>query len=141
MKRRSMAAGFALAMIGSTTGLAATSEGYGMGGWMERFQPVIDQANRSGELFRITGHCQSACTTFLGIRNVCVERSASLLFHAAHDRERVISPRWTAHFMGTYNARLRRYLAAGHYMETLEFHTVSGAAMIDRFGYRECPKR
>ncbi|MDB5576445.1 MAG: hypothetical protein JWR80_1621 [Bradyrhizobium sp.] len=141
MRCRLIAVGLAFAMIWSTAAFAATSEGYGMGGWMERFQPVIDQANRSGELFRITGHCQSACTTFLGIRNVCVERSASLLFHAAHDRQRVISPRWTAHFMGTYNARLRGYLAAGRYMETLEFHTVSGAAMIDRFGYRECPRR
>ena len=141
MKCRSIAVGFAFAMSWSTAGFAATSEGYGMGGWMERFQPVIDQANQSGELFRITGHCQSACTTFLGIRKVCVERSASLLFHAAHDRQRVISPRWTAHFMSTYNAPLRRYLAAGRYMETLEFHTVSGTAMIDRFGYKECPRK
>ena len=131
----------AVLMICSTAALAATSEGYGMGGWMFRFQPVIDQANQSGELFRITGHCQSSCTTFLGIRNVCVERSASLLFHAGHDDKRVISAYWTARFMRAYNAPLRRYLGAGHYMETMEFHTVSGAALIDRFGYRECPGR
>jgi len=43
--------------------------------------------------------------------------------------------------MSAYNALLRRYLAAGRYMETLAFHSVSGAAMIDRFGYRECPRR
>jgi hypothetical protein len=100
-----------LLLVPCTAGLAATSEGYGMGGWMARFQPVIDQANQSGELFRITGHCQS------------------------------ISPRWTAHFMSVYNAPLRQYLTAGRYMETLAFHTVSGAAMIDRFGYRECPRK
>jgi hypothetical protein len=131
---------FILVMI-SSAALAATSQGYGMGGWMSRFQPVIDEANRTGELFRVTGHCQSSCTTFLGIRNVCVERGASLLFHAGHDDKRVISAYWTARFMRAYNAPLRRYLAAGHYMETLEFHTVSGAAVLDRFGYRECPRK
>jgi hypothetical protein len=124
----------------SSAALAGTSEGYGMGGWMSRFQPVIDQANRSGELFRIKGHCQSACTTFLGIRNVCVERSASLLFHAGHDDKRNISAYWTERMMSNYNAPLRQYLIAGHYTETLAFHTISGAAMIDKFGYKECPR-
>jgi hypothetical protein len=128
-----------LAMI-SSVAFAATSEGYGMGGWMSRFQPVIDQANRTGELFRINGHCQSACTTFLGIRNVCVERSASLLFHAGHDDKRIISAYWTGRMMSAYNAPLQQYLTAGHYMDTLAFHTVSGAAMINKFGYKECPR-
>ena len=139
MKCRLTAVGFAFALISSTAGLAATSQGYGMGGPMVRFQPVIDQANQSGELFRITGHCQSACTTFLGIRNVCVERGARLLFHAGHDRHFTISAYWTDRIRSAYNAPLRQYLTAGRYMETLAFHTVSGAAMIDRFGYKECP--
>src|SRR3977135_3605263 len=98
-----------LLLLMSSAASAATSEGYGMGGWMSRFQPVIDQANRSGELFRITGHCQSACTSFLGIRNVCVERSASLLFHAGHDDKRNISAYWTEHMASFYNASLRQY--------------------------------
>jgi hypothetical protein len=132
--------GFCFVMI-SSVAFAATSEGYGMGGWMSKFQPVIDEANRTGELFRITGHCQSACTTFLGIRNVCVERSASLLFHAGHDDKRNISAYWTEHMASFYNASLRQYLVAGHYTETLAFHTISGAAMIDKFGYRECPRK
>jgi len=29
----------------------------------------------------------------------------------------------------------------GGHTETLEFHTVSGADIIDQFGYRECPAR
>jgi hypothetical protein len=132
--------GLVFVMI-SSTAFAATSEGYGMGGWMSRFQPVIDQANRTGELFRIQGPCQSSCTTFLGIRNVCVERSATLSFHAGHDDKPVISAYWTNRFMRAYNAPLRRYLSAGHYMETLAYHTISGAAAIDRFGYKECPGR
>ena len=60
----------------SSTSFAATSERYGKGGWYKDFQPEIERANASGELFRIKGHCQSNCTLFLGLRNVCVERSA-----------------------------------------------------------------
>jgi hypothetical protein len=26
-------------------------------------------------------------------------------------------------------------------MDTLEFHSISGRDMIQKFGYRECPKR
>ena len=124
----------------SSAAFAATSERFGKGGWYRDFQPEIERANASGELFRIKGHCQSNCTLFLGLRNVCVERSARLLFHAGHDRQRNIHAGSTQRMLSAYNAALRQYLVNGHYMETLAFHTISGAAMIDRFGYRECPK-
>jgi hypothetical protein len=52
---------------------------------MYKLQPVIARANAGGELFRIVRHCRSACTTFLGIRNVCIGRNATLRFHAGHD--------------------------------------------------------
>ena len=42
--------------------------------------------------------------------------------------------------MSAYNAPLRQYVLANGYMDTLAFHTISGAAMIDKFGY-ECPRR
>jgi len=61
---------------------AGSSVGYGNGGAFSRFDPIVQQYNQSGELFQIQGHCQSTCTIFLSIRNVCVERSATLLFHA-----------------------------------------------------------
>src|SRR3954469_10498834 len=126
--------GFAMAATLGLSSVAhsATSEGCGMGVWMGRFQPVMDQANQSGELFRIVGHCQSACTSFLGIRNVCVERTASLLVHAGHDHKRVISPYWTGRIMIGFKPKLREYRIKGRYMETLDFHTVSGSHMIDR---------
>jgi hypothetical protein len=118
---------------------AGSSVGYGMGGF-EGFNELVEQYNQSGELFRIKGHCQSACTKFLGIKNVCVERSAKLLFHASHDRQRNISARWTAHTLGHYNSSLRDYLVSNHYVDTLAFHTIPGSIIIDKFGYRECPK-
>ena len=80
-----------LLLLISSTAFAATSERFGKGGLYKDFQPEIERANASGELFRIKGHCQSNCTLFLGLRNVCVERSARLLFHAGHDRQRNIN--------------------------------------------------
>ena len=111
------------------------------GGWYQDFQPEIERANASGELFRIKGHCQSNCTLFLGLRNVCVERSATLLFHDGHDRQRNINAGSTQRMLSAYNAKLRKYVLDNHYMDTLEFHTIPGSMIIDRFGYRECPRQ
>jgi hypothetical protein len=121
--------------------LAASSAGYGKGGWFEKFDPIVARYNQSGENFRIEGHCQSACTLFLGIKNVCVEPSARLLFHAGHDRQRNIKPSATRHMLNAYNSQLRTYLLANHYVDTLAFHTISGRDLIRKFGYRECPKK
>jgi hypothetical protein len=131
----------AMLLLFATPAISGTNAGYEMGGRYARFDPVVSQRNQSGELFRIEGHCQSSCTLFLGIRNVCVDRNATLLFHAAHDRSRNVSPSLTSHMLGAYNARLRHYVAANHYMDTLEFHSISGSDMIRKFGYRECPKK
>ena len=59
---------------------AETSDRYSGGGAYSQFKPALDRANQSGELFRIRGTCSSNCTMFLGVRNVCVERSARLMF-------------------------------------------------------------
>jgi len=58
----------------SSTSFAATSERYGKGGWYKDFQPEIERANASGELFRIKGHCQSNRTLFLGLAQ-CLRRA------------------------------------------------------------------
>jgi hypothetical protein len=98
------------------------------------FHPEIDRANASGELFRIKGHCQSNCTLFLGLHNVCVERSATLLFHAGHDRQRNINAGSTNRMLSGYNAALRRYVTDNHCMDTLAFHAIPGSMIIDKFG-------
>ena len=86
----------------SATAFAATSEKFGKGGWIRDFQPEIDR-------FRIKGHCQSNCTLFLGLRNVCVERSATLLFRAGH-RNCNISAVSTGRMLNAYHASLRQYV-------------------------------
>src|SRR5215475_7451374 len=121
--------------------VSSTRMGYGAANIEEfrYFQSVIRQYNASGERFRIDSHCQSACTMFLSIRNVCVEPGATLLFHAGGNRRTgVINPSTTQQMLSTYKPALRQYVTANHFMDTLEFHSISGSEIISRFGYRAC---
>ena len=117
--------------------------GMGMGakpGEMPRFDAVVQQYNASGERFRIDSHCQSACTTFLSIRNVCITPNAELLFHSGGDPQtNRISLVSTQHMLNAYNPALRKYVTDNHFMDTFAFHTISGSDMITRFGYPACP--
>jgi hypothetical protein len=98
------------------------------------------QYNASGERFRIDSRCQSACTMFLSIRNVCVTPGATLLFHAGGSMQKgIISPSTTQQMLGTYNGALRQYVTDHHhFMDTFAFHPISGSEIIKRFGYPAC---
>jgi hypothetical protein len=131
------------AIIASPVMAEGTSLGHGEGGRIVDFLPIVQQYSTSGELFRIRGVCKSACTLFLGIRNVCIERDATLMFHGGHDiQEDVTGPdtRASRAMLYRYNEALRRYLLEGRYMDSDEYHALMGAELIDRFGYRECPR-
>jgi hypothetical protein len=115
------------------TASAQNSTPYAKGGITREFDPKVREADRSGKQFRITGHCQSACTMFLSVRNVCIEPSARLLFHAGK------TERGTRDMLNSYNPKLKAYLLANGIMNSSAFHTISGRDMISRFGYRQCP--
>ncbi len=117
---------------------------YGGGGPMAKFDAIIGQYNASGELFRIEGHCQSSCTMFLAIRNVCVDANANLLFHAAlsaHERDHAPYPERNRHMASHYNSALRGFVLANHYMDSFTFHSISGRDISRKFGYRQCSKK
>ncbi len=104
-----------------------------------RFLNVVQQYNASGERFRIDSHCQSACTMFLSIRNVCVTPGATLLFHAGGSmRKGIINPSTTQQMLSTYNAALRQYVTENHFMDTFAFHPIPGSQIVKRFGYPAC---
>jgi hypothetical protein len=103
-----------------------------------QFESVVAQYNASGERFRIDSHCQSACTIFLSIRNVCVSPGATLLFHAGGTPATGVSASRTQEMLGTYNAALQQYVTSNHFMDTLAFHSISGSEIIKRFGYPAC---
>ena len=105
----------------------------------QRFEEVIQRFNASGERFRIDSHCQSACTMFLSIRNVCVTPGATLLFHAGgNPRRNRINPASTQRMLSTYNATLQKYVTDNHFMDTFDFHSISGREIVSRFGYPAC---
>ena len=120
------------AFFSSATFAQESSSRFGMGGNTGQFGQARKQINETGQQFRIEGHCQSACTMFLKLRNACVDPNAELLFHAGSNAKA------TQQMMNSYNGALRSYLVANHYMETTTFHTVSGQEIIRKFGYRAC---
>lgn len=76
---------------------------------------------------------------FLRIRNVCIAPGAALAFHAGGSRRQgAPDPYFTGQMTNAYKPALRRYLTSHRYMETFDFHTISGDDMIRRFGYRAC---
>ncbi len=127
-------------IVPASAAMAGSSAGMGGGGRFSIYDPIIAQHNASGEEFRIVGRCQSSCTLFLGIRNVCVERGATLLFHAAHlisDPQKVPVDSLTDHMRAMYKPSLVSYLDGHGYLRRSQFHAISGAQMA-RFGYRIC---
>src|SRR5215831_7375838 len=107
---------------------------YGGGGRIG-VEAVIQQYNQSGELFRIEGHCQSSCTRLLAIRNVCVDPNATLLFHAAlfaNEQAKKPDPARQSRMLNSYNAKLRHFLVANHYVDNFAFHTISGRDIIQK---------
>lgn len=142
---RSMCSIAFLSALGALVTTAAFADGssrpYGGGGRI-RPQEIIAKYNASGERFRIEGQCQSSCTMLLAIRNVCVDPSATLLFHAAlfpNEAGQKPPPARQAQMLNSYNAKLRHYLVSNHYVDSFEFHAISGRDIISRFGYRQCP--
>jgi hypothetical protein len=123
-------------------GSAALADGsslpYANGGFSHGFGAIADPINRSDELFRIEGTCRSACTMFLSLRKVCIDENATLLFHGGRPGYGQKSPERMLH---TYNAKLRNFITINHYMDTSEFHAISGRDMIEKFGYRKCPMK
>lgn len=121
---------------------AGSSVPFADGGYIPDFLKIVRQYNASGDEFRIEGICKSACTLFLGIRNVCVQRDAQLMFHAGHDlAEDRTGPdtRASRALLSQYNEALRHYLLEGHHMDSEALHPLEGRVLIERFGYRECP--
>jgi hypothetical protein len=113
---------------------------YGGGGRIG-VDEIVRKYNASGEIFRIEGRCQSSCTMLLQIKNACVDPDATLLFHAAlfpNEKGQKPPPARQARMLNSYNAKLRSFLVANHYVDSFDFHAISGRDIIQKFGYRQC---
>jgi hypothetical protein len=145
MTRTAVRAGIICALIFAWAGASladGSSKPHGAGGRFAVYFPIIAKYNKSGERFRIEGSCQSSCTMLLAIRNVCVDPSARLLFHAAlfpNEAGQKPPPKRQARMLAAYKPALRNYLVKNGYVDSFAFHTISGADIIRKFGYRQCP--
>jgi hypothetical protein len=60
---------------------------------------------------------------------------------AERRRAAAMTPGSTNRMLNAYNPSLRQYVVDNHYMDTRAFHAISGATIIDKFGYKECPRK
>ena len=135
------------AVLTLTVATAAQADGsskpHGQGGRFAVYYPIIAKYNKSGERFRIEGECRSACTLFLSIRNVCIDRGALLAFHGGPDaKTHKVGPNSSSSrgMLAAYKPKLSQYLLDGHHLDSRQYHELSGAVLIDKFGYPACPK-
>ena len=138
-----MATAAALTIWASTASADGSSIPYGGGGPIG-VNAIVSKYNQSGERFRIEGSCQSSCTMLLKIRTVCVDPSATLLFHAAllpNEKHQKPNPQKQAAMLNSYKPALRQYLVANHYVDSFDFHAISGRDIIQKFGYPACPPK
>jgi hypothetical protein len=145
MTRTAVRAGIICALIFAWAGASladGSSKPHGAGGRFAVYFPIIAKYNKSGERFRIEGFCRSACTLFLSIKNVCIERNAFVSFHAGPDAR---THKWVRNSSSTrtmlkaYKPKLRQFLLDGHHVDSAKYFTMKGARLIDEFGYRACP--
>jgi hypothetical protein len=84
----------------------------------------------------ISGVCASACTMKLGIRNACVERDATLMFHqASYDGRR--SELATRMMLYSYPSRIRQWVLRSGALNSSSLTTLSGSQAI-ALGMRPC---
>ena len=64
----------------------------------------------SVEPIRIVGRCESACTEYLGARDVCISPSARFMFHAAHNADGSRNEQGVRVMLASYPPSLREWL-------------------------------
>ena len=107
------------------------------GGYVSDYFDLVASANERGSHVAISGTCASACTMKLGIRHVCVQRDASLWFHAAHNSDGSINSLGTRIMMRQYPRGIRRWVRHHRALSTKNITAMSGSVAI-ALGVREC---
>ena len=64
------------------------------------------------EPIRIVGRCESACTEYLGARDVCVSPDARFMFHAAHNLDGSRNEQGVRIMLASYPPSVREWLYA-----------------------------
>ncbi|NPD16550.1 hypothetical protein HOY34_15265 [Xinfangfangia sp. D13-10-4-6] len=101
----------------------------------------VQRLRASGGRVELRGTCNSACTMYLGLDNICIDRRASFGFHgpSSHGRPLPASEfeRWSQIMARNYREPLKRwFLDTARHRIDRQIH-LSGAELI-RLGYPEC---
>lgn len=111
------------------------------GGLIATREREVQRLRASGDRVELRGTCNSACTMYLGLDNICVHRRASFGFHGPSSYGKPLPKpefdHWSQIMAQNYREPLRSW-----FMETARYRLdnplrVSGAELI-RLGYPEC---
>jgi hypothetical protein len=109
--RRSVRRRLGAALIPAALAAAAPAKAYTVtndpGGSVDLYAMA---AAVSAEPIRIAGRCESACTEYLGARDVCVFPSARFMFHAAYNLDGSRNEQGVRVMLASYPPSLREWL-------------------------------
>jgi hypothetical protein len=111
------------------------------GGMLGQRAAEIRQLRAAGQRVELRGTCLSACTMYLSLPNVCVDRSATLGFHGPSRNGRNLPQHefehWSAVMADNYREPLRSwYLTEARY-RTSGYYEIRGSELI-QMGYPQC---
>lgn len=100
----------------------------------------IERIERSGHQFRIDGMCISACTMYLGLRNVCVAPRTVLGFHSSYVQQGftpVPSKYGNAVLLSYYPEKIRKWVVEKKAFDSLDLTPMTAEEAWD-LGIKRC---
>jgi hypothetical protein len=123
--------------------------GYTMGGSLDAYYSYVYQHRQAGNRFEINGAvCQSSCTLFLGVGDVCVGPHTRFGFHApSHGGLFRANPKLEARAVAAMSEMYSQgHPALGPWFEQNALHKIltmthlTGQQLHDHFGFDLCPR-
>lgn len=101
----------------------------------------VQRLRASGDRVELRGTCNSACTMYLGLDNICIDRRASLGFHGPSSYGKPLPAaefeRWSQIMARNYREPLKSWFLDTARYDITGQKRLSGAELI-RLGYPEC---
>lgn len=111
------------------------------GGPLEQRHSEVRALQASGDRVELRGICNSACTMYLGLDNVCIDRGASFGFHGPSSYGRPLPAsefeRWSQIMARNYREPLKSWFLDTARHDIAGHKRLSGGELI-RMGYPEC---
>jgi hypothetical protein len=112
-----------------------------LGGKLLAYTAQVDRLNRENREKRISGVCASACSVFLGVRRICIERDAQVWFHGAYKPASLRpDPTGSLVMLSYYPRRVRRWAIETRALERTSWsaeHMLTGEQLI-KMGLSPC---